>query len=102
MQANKQIRGVGAKFNHWILRVPILLGSLSRTLGKVENKQIGYNLKPKRKLITLSYHVIFTSTTHHEHNKNDDYPKPIETHQHIVNTTSMATILSQKKHLNTS
>ena len=40
--------------------------------------------------------------THHEHNKNDDYPKPIETHQHIVNTTSMATILSQKKHLNTS
>ena len=70
---------MGAKSNHWIMRVLILLGLLSWILGKGKNNKSGYYPKPKRKLITSSYDVIITSMIHHEHIR-------------------MATILSRKSH----
>ena len=90
MQTCKQTSKHGAWVQNPIARFCESLFSLvcylkPQVKGKTRKR---YYLKPQRKPITSSYHVIITSTAHHEDNKNGYYPKPVKTHQHIINITS--------------
>ena len=83
MQANKQTWGVGAKSNHWILRVSILLVRFPEHWVKGKTTKTATIISQKEK---SSYHHTMLSS--HQ--------------QHSMNTTRMTTILSQQKHINTS